>query len=226
MSRPRATITIPSLYDDLERRIRHLAGGAAEVDASRKIVEAALDSGEVHYGINTGFGALAQVRIDGDQLSQLQRNLLLSHAVGVGELIPQDITRLMLQLKIHALALGHSGVSTESFDRLLLFAERDLTPAVPSRGSVGASGDRAPLAHLALPLIGHGTFWAADGSPTEAAAEVLRREGLEPIDLQAKDGLAMINGTQDRKSTRLNSSHVAISYAVFCLKKKKKQETE
>lgn len=196
MSQPRATITIPSLYDDLERRIRQLGDGAPEVDASRKIVEAALDSGEVHYGINTGFGALAQVRIDGDQLSQLQRNLLLSHAVGVGELIPKDITRLMLQLKIHALALGHSGVSREAFDRLLLFAERDLIPAVPSRGSVGASGDLAPLAHLALPLIGHGAFWTADGTSTEAAADVLEREGLASIELQAKDGLAMINGTQ------------------------------
>ena len=196
MSQPRATITIPSLYDDLERRIRQLGDGAPEVDASRKIVEAALDSGEVHYGINTGFGALAQMRIGGDQLSQLQRNLLLSHAVGVGELIPKDITRLMLQLKIHALALGHSGVSREAFDRLLLFAERDLIPAVPSRGSVGASGDLAPLAHLALPLIGHGAFWTADGTSTEAAADVLEREGLASIELQAKDGLAMINGTQ------------------------------
>ena len=189
-------ITISGLHDDLRRSLEGLRRDASAVDDSRRIVESALESGEVHYGINTGFGALAQVRIGGDQLSQLQRNLLLSHAVGVGELIPKDITRLMLQLKIHALSLGHSGVSRETFDRLLLFAERDLIPAVPSRGSVGASGDLAPLAHLALPLIGHGQFWRDDGASTEAAGDVLRREALEPIELQAKDGLAMINGTQ------------------------------
>ncbi len=189
-------ITLENISVDIDRRLSALRSDASAVDASREIVEAALKSGEVHYGINTGFGALAQVRIGGDQLSQLQQNLLLSHAVGVGDLVPKDITRLMLQLKIHALALGHSGVSRETFDRLLLFAERDLIPAVPSRGSVGASGDLAPLAHLALPLIGHGHFWSVDGTSTETAADVLRLEGVEPIALQAKDGLALINGTQ------------------------------
>lgn len=189
-------ITLENLSADIDRRLHALRNDPSAVDASRSIVESALVSGEVHYGINTGFGALAQKRIGGDQLSQLQRNLLLSHAVGVGELVPKDITRLMLQLKIHALGMGHSGVSRETFDRLQLFAERDLIPAVPSRGSVGASGDLAPLAHLALPLIGHGEFWTSGDTTTETAAKVLRREGLEAIELQAKDGLALINGTQ------------------------------
>jgi histidine ammonia-lyase len=189
-------ISILSLHGDLERRIRQLAGGAPEVDTSRERVERALESGRVHYGINTGFGALARVRINDDDLGQLQRNLLLSHAVGVGDPVPMDVTRLMLQLKLHALALGYSGVSRETFERLRVFAHRDLVPVVPSRGSVGASGDLAPLAHLALPLIGYGSFWRADGNGEEPAADVLAREGLEPIDLQAKDGLSLINGTQ------------------------------
>jgi histidine ammonia-lyase len=142
-------ISILNLHGDLERRIAQLAGGAPEVDASRERVERALESGAVHYGINTGFGALARVRINDDDLGQLQRNLLLSHAVGVGDPVPMDITRLMLLLKLHALALGYSGVSRETFERLRVFAERGLVPVVPSRGSVGASGDLAPLAHLA-----------------------------------------------------------------------------
>ena len=204
-------IKLENLPVDVERRLSALTNDASVVDASRRIVESALESGEVHYGINTGFGALAQVRIGGDQLSQLQRNLLLSHAVGVGELMPKDVTRLMLQLKIHALALGHSGVSRATFDRLLLFADRDLIPAVPSRGSVGASGDLASLAHLALPLIGHGQFWTDDGSSVEEATAVLRREHLEPIELQAKDGLALINGTQLMSAYGAHILHRALS---------------
>ena len=108
-------------------------------------VEDALADGEAHYGINTGFGALAQTQVPRDELETLQRNLVFSHAVGVGDLVPKDLSRLIPRLKIHALGLGYSGVSRTTFDRLLLFAEQDLIPALPSRGSVGASGDLAPL---------------------------------------------------------------------------------
>ena len=189
-------VSIANLYADLDRSLEALRQSPDAVQASRQIVERALEEGDVHYGINTGFGALAQKRVGPDQLEQLQRNLILSHAVGVKEPVPKNITRLMLKLKIHALGLGYSGVSMETFERLLLFVERDWIPVVPTRGSVGASGDLAPLAHMALPLLGRGAFWNEEGTDTRPAAEVLDEEDLEPITLHAKDGLSLINGTQ------------------------------
>ncbi|PEN06739.1 histidine ammonia-lyase [Longimonas halophila] len=189
-------VSIPTLHADLEARLAALRNDAAAVAQSRTHVDAALAGDTAHYGINTGFGALAQQQIPPEQVEALQRNLLLSHAVGVGDLVPKPITRLMLQLKIHALGLGYSGVSRRTFEQLLQLAEHDLIPAVPSRGSVGASGDLAPLAHLALPLIGHGAFWTEDGTDTRPAIDVLQAHDLDPITLQAKDGLALINGTQ------------------------------
>lgn len=164
--------------------------------AARRIVEDALDRDEPIYGINTGFGALADKRVSDKQLDRLQRNLILSHSVGVGELIPKDISRLMLQLKIHALGLGNSGISEKTFDRLIFFSEQDLIPAMPEKGSVGASGDLAPLAHMSLPLLGYGRFWDKKGADTVSAGKVLKEYNLEPIELQPKDGLSLINGTQ------------------------------
>lgn len=189
-------VTISSLYEDLSDRIEGLKANKSSVLDSRKIVEDALDRDEPMYGINTGFGALANKRVDDEQLKQLQRNLVLSHSVGVGDLIPKDISRLMLQLKIHALGLGNSGISEETFDRLIYFSEHDLIPAMPEKGSVGASGDLAPLAHMSLPLLGYGLFWNEDGSDTIPAEKVLNEHDLESIDLQPKDGLSLINGTQ------------------------------
>ena len=189
-------VTISNLYEDLTKRIQSLKEDKSTVLESRSIVEEALDRDEPMYGINTGFGALANKRVGDEQLKQLQRNLVLSHSVGVGDLIPKDISRLMLQLKIHALGLGNSGISEETFDRLIYFAEHDLIPAMPEKGSVGASGDLAPLAHMSLPLLGYGLFWNEDGSDTIPAEKVLNEHGLESIDLQAKDGLSLINGTQ------------------------------
>lgn len=192
----RARITIENLYADLEQRLRSLEREKPELEASRRIVDAALTDGNAYYGINTGFGALAQKRVGDADLTRLQTNLLLSHAVGVGEPLRRDISRLMLQLKLHALALGYSGISVRTFERLLDFARRDLVPVIPSRGSLGASGDLAPLAHMALPLIGHGHFWDSEGRQEVPAAAVLEEHGLAPIELQPKDGLALINGTQ------------------------------
>lgn len=189
-------ITISNLYEDLSDRIQQLKQDKSAVSDSRAIVEEALDRDEPMYGINTGFGALANKRVDGEQLKQLQRNLILSHSVGVGDLIPKDISRLMLQLKIHALGLGNSGISEETFDRLIYFSEHDLIPAMPEKGSVGASGDLAPLAHMSLPLLGYGLFWNEDGTDTIPAKKVLDQHDLESIDLQPKDGLSLINGTQ------------------------------
>jgi histidine ammonia-lyase len=189
-------LSIQALYDDLDRSMAELRRDPSPIRASRRIVDAALASGETCYGINTGFGALANQRIPPDQLTLLQRNLLLSHAVGVGPSVPKAITSLMLRLKLHALGLGLSGISLATFERLMLFDELELVPVVPSRGSVGASGDLAPLAHLCLPLIGFGDFWKSDSTTTVATATVLREYRLEPIELAAKDGLALINGTQ------------------------------
>jgi histidine ammonia-lyase len=162
---------------------------------SRAWLEKALEGGEATYGVNTGFGKLASKKIAAEALRDLQRNLLMSHAVGVGDPVPRVISRLMLQLKVHALGLGHSGVTESTFLRLLEFVERDWVPYVPSKGSVGASGDLAPLAHMALPLIGLGEFWGEDDRPVPAG-RVLADAGLEPLELGSKDGLSLINGTQ------------------------------
>jgi histidine ammonia-lyase len=189
-------VRLETLHDDLELRMAELAIDRGPVELSRAIVNKALADGGTYYGINTGFGALATQRISDAELTDLQHNLLMSHAVGMGRPVPREITRLMLQLKIHALGLGYSGVSLTTFDRLIDFVKNDLVPVVPSKGSVGASGDLAPLAHMTLPLIGLGHFWADNGGEPVPAIDGLRQHGLDPITLSAKDGLALINGTQ------------------------------
>lgn len=189
-------IRIATLYEDLDNSMQALRKEHPAVDRSRQIVVDALADGAAHYGINTGFGILANKRIDDDQLAELQHNLLLSHACGVGDPIPRPITRLMLQLKIHTLGLGQSGISRSTFDQLISFEQHGITSWVPSRGSVGASGDLAPLAHMSLPLVGCGQVWDQTGSDKIAAIDMLNRLDLKPIKLKAKDGLALINGTQ------------------------------
>jgi histidine ammonia-lyase len=189
-------VSIRNLDADLDRRMQQLARDPAAVIASRARVEAAIRSEAPIYGINTGFGALASKRIESGRLAELQRNLLLSHACGTGDPLSPEITRLMLRLKIHALGQGYSGISETVFCQLLAFDRAGLIPWVPSRGSVGASGDLAPLAHMSLPLIGAGQCWNADRSGPEPSARALARAGLAPVELGAKDGLALINGTQ------------------------------
>ena len=151
--------------------------------------------GEPVYGINTGFGKLASVRIDATDLARLQRNIVLSHCAGVGEPMPASVTRLMLALKIANVAQGASGVRPETVRHLCELLERDLLPVVPAQGSVGASGDLAPLAHMSAALIGVGQIRLPDGTCLPAA-EALRRAGLEPLTLAPKEGLALLNGTQ------------------------------
>ncbi|HLA62944.1 MAG TPA: aromatic amino acid ammonia-lyase, partial [Rhodothermales bacterium] len=187
-------LRLAHLDADLDRSLDALRASAPRVEASRRLVEAALDDGEAHYGLNTGFGALARTRIGRADVERLQVNLLRSHAVGMGPTVAPAIARRMLRLKAHALGLGFSGISPFVLERLLEMARRGLVPVVPSRGSLGASGDLAPLAHLSLPLIGEGQLW--DGGEKRPAADVLAREGLAPVALGAKDGLALINGTQ------------------------------
>ena len=189
-------IHVATLYSDLAASMEALRSGHAALDRNREIVVRALRDGAAYYGINTGFGILANKRIDDDKLTQLQTNILLSHACGVGEPVPPEITRLMLQLKIHALGLGQSGISRSTFEQLLTFEKFGLTAWVPSRGSVGASGDLAPLAHLCLPLIGRGEVWNETESGKKDAADAMNLLGIAPVQLKPKDGLALINGTQ------------------------------
>jgi histidine ammonia-lyase len=164
------------------------------VAASRDVVERILASGQVAYGINTGFGRLADVRVPPEQLDRLQLNLLRSHACGIGEPLPDEVVRAMLLLRANVLATGHAGCRPVVIDRVLDLVNAGVHPVVPSLGSVGASGDLAPLAHLALPLVGEGTA-VLDGQRLPGS-EALRRAGIEPVRLEAKEGLALINGTQ------------------------------
>ena len=189
-------VRLPHLYEDLAASLGELRLDSSRCQESRRIVDEALSRNEAIYGINTGFGVLAARRIEPDQIKKLQRNLILSHSVGVGDPIPRQISSLMLDLKIHSLGLGYSGISIETFNRLLEFSRLGLVPVVPSRGSVGASGDLAPLAHMSQPLLGLGYFWDSAGDKAVAAGDRLADHGLEPIQLQAKDGLSLINGTQ------------------------------
>jgi histidine ammonia-lyase len=151
-------------------------------------------SSEAIYGINTGFGYLQNVKVSNDQVINLQHNLLLSHACGTGEFVPQEVVKLMLLLKIQSLAYGHSGVALKTVQHLVAFYNKNIVPVIYTQGSLGASGDLAPLAHLALPLIGEGEVW--DGEKQVPAKTALAKHGLKRLKLQSKEGLALINGTQ------------------------------
>ena len=146
------------------------------------------------YGITTGFGSLCDISVGSDELSQLQRNLVMSHSCGTGEQVPSEIVRLMLLLKIRSLSYGHSGVRLETVERLVDFYNNDILPVVYQQGSLGASGDLAPLAHLSLPLLGLGEVEHA--GRRRPSAEVLEEFGWKPLELQSKEGLALLNGTQ------------------------------
>lgn len=168
--------------------------GRQRVEASHRRIGQIVEADDVVYGINTGFGFLCNTRIPKSDLALLQLNILKSHSVGVGEPMDRKLVRLMLLLKIHSLSFGYSGISLNVMDRLIAMLGSGLTPWVPRQGSVGASGDLAPLAHLCLPLIGFGGFW--DGATYRSAADVLSERGWEPLALGPKEGLALINGTQ------------------------------
>ncbi len=162
----------------------------ASVDTVRKVI----DTNQVCYGINTGFGALARERISRDRLTQLQYNLVRSHACGVGEPLTAPVVRRIMLLKANSLAIGNSGIRPEVVDTLLALLNHDVLPVIPSQGSVGASGDLAPLAHLTLALIGEGEAHH-EGKLLKNEA-VLKAAGVKPVQLEAKEGLALLNGTQ------------------------------
>lgn len=162
------------------------------------------DTGDTFYGINTGFGSLCNVRIGHHELEQLQLNLVMSHACGMGEEVPAEVVRLMLLLKIHGLSQGYSGVQLITVQRLVDFYNHDVLPVIFQQGSLGASGDLAPLAHLSLPLIGMGEV-RLDGERMDTT-EVMKRFDWQPIVLDSKEGLALLNGTQ-----------FCQAYGVWCL---------
>lgn len=187
----------PSVALQMARgRLKGILSHAAreKIAASRAAVNDMVAAGKVVYGINTGFGSLCTTVISAEQTALLQFNLLRSHSVGVGEPIADEIAKLMLILKAHALAMGFSGVSIEVIERILLHIETDAVPVVPSQGSVGASGDLAPLAHLFLPLVGLG--YVRQHGKTLPAEAWLQQMQLPALQLKAKEGLALINGTQ------------------------------
>ena len=166
----------------------------ARMQAARDVIERLVDEGAVVYGVTTGFGFLADRTIDRGDVERLQENLLVSHAAGVGDPLPREVIRAMLVLRANTLALGRSGARPLVVDRILDLLRLGIHPIVPAQGSVGASGDLAPLAHLALPLIGRGQVEV--GGHEMPAIVALREAGLEPLALGAKEGLALLNGTQ------------------------------
>lgn len=165
-----------------------------QIRASRDYIEKQVASGEVIYGVNTGFGAFSNVRISQADIVQLQKNLIRSHSSGVGEFFSEAQTRAIMVLRANALARGHSGIRETVIEKILEFLNHNILPVIPQQGSVGASGDLAPLSHLALALIGEGEVWE-EGKPVDTAA-FLRKKGIQPLELQAKEGLSLINGCQ------------------------------
>ena len=166
----------------------------ADVKTAQNLVQKKVDSGEIVYGVNTGFGRLAQKHIEPELLNELQHNLILSHATGVGDYIDSATVRLILVLKINGLSRGVSGVRREVLELLLAMLNADILPAIPEKGSVGASGDLAPLAHMSLPIIGQGLVHV-NGELIDSR-KALENVGLLPMQLTAKEGLALLNGTQ------------------------------
>lgn len=186
-----------------------LEGGArARMQQVRDVVDAKVARGDPVYGVNTGFGKLSDLAIPADRLSELQVNLVRSHAAGVGPLLPVDEVRAMMLLRANVLARGHSGVRPQLAELLLAMLNEGLTPPVPEQGSVGASGDLAPLSHLALAMIGEGDL--LQGGERAPAAELLARHGLRPVALGPKEGVALANGTQAHTAVTALALHDAL----------------
>jgi histidine ammonia-lyase len=205
------TLTLDPTNIDLAT-LRHLWTGApARLDnpSMQRVAEAAASvdwivaGGETVYGVNTGFGLLANTRIADDRLAELQTNLILSHSAGLGEPLPRHVTRLMIILKLLGLGRGHSGVRPLVIDALQALLDRDAMPVIPAQGSVGASGDLAPLAHLIAALMGHGSIDVT--GEIMPAGPALQKLGMDPLQLGPKEGLALINGTQASAAIALDA---------------------
>lgn len=191
---------------DFEQLVSITFDAHERINECREYLDKKASNGELFYGINTGFGFLQNVKIDESQTTQLQYNLLMSHACGMGEEVPKDIVKLMLALKIKSLSYGHSGVQIETVKRLMEMYNNDVLPVIYTQGSLGASGDLAPLSHLSLPLIGLGEVYYKNEK--RETKDVLRDLNWQTIELKSKEGLALINGTQFMSA-----------YGLYCLKK-------
>jgi histidine ammonia-lyase len=187
-------------YQDVLEIIKHPEKAILNEKSKQQItnsyqnVQKIVKSDKTVYGINTGFGPLCETKISEEETAKLQENLIISHSVGVGNPIAKDISKIMMVCKIHALSKGFSGISLDVVERLIVMLEKDIIPVVPEQGSVGASGDLAPLAHMVLPLLGLGKVW--EGDAIVETRKSLEKHQLKPLQLQAKEGLALINGTQ------------------------------
>eukprot|EP00038_Savillea_parva_P030821 m.80529 g.80529 ORF g.80529 m.80529 type:complete len:553 (+) comp9359_c1_seq2:365-2023(+) len=184
------------------------------VEHARQVVDNIVRKGDVAYGINTGFGLFANVVVPPTQLAELQTNLIRSHAAGVGKPLSIEHTRMLLVLRINTLARGHSGIRLETLQKMIDAFNADAISVVPSQGTVGASGDLAPLSHVALGLLGEGDMWDGLKKEIRPAADVLRDRNLSPIRLEAKEGLALINGTQMMTAIGADAVHQARNAAL------------
>lgn len=190
-------ITLENLYEianNSEIKAELGSQARASMQKSRDYIEGRIKNGEVMYGVNTGFGAFSSVRISEAEIEHLQRNLIRSHSMGIGEPFTQTQSRAMMVLRANALARGHSGIRAAVVDKILEFLNNDLIPVIPCQGSVGASGDLAPLAHLALAIIGEGEVW--QNGQSVSVKKVLAEKNIQALELKAKEGLSMINGCQ------------------------------
>lgn len=176
-------------------KVRLAQEGRKAMEKSRAYIENCINSGQTMYGVNTGFGAFSKVRINHDQIEELQRNLIRSHCAGIGKPFSAPVVRAIMLLRANTLAKGYSGVRPVLVDKLLELIDKKMVPWIPEQGSVGASGDLAPLSHLALVLMGEGSLLSDKGERL-SAKEVFLREGIEPLVLKAKEGLSLINGCQ------------------------------
>ncbi len=200
-------ITLENLYvaaHSADLKVELAASAKAQMQKSRDYIESRIASGEVMYGVNTGFGAFSSVRISDSEIEQLQRNLIRSHSMGIGTPFSKTETRAMMILRANALAKGHSGIRPLVVEKILEFLNNDIIPVVPSQGSVGASGDLAPLSHLALTIIGEGEAWGTDGKIIPVQ-DLLQQKNITALELKAKEGLSMINGCQVMTSIGLLS---------------------
>lgn len=191
------SITVENLFQaatDYKMKFELSPLARKKMDASREYIEGKLAKGEVMYGVNTGFGAFSSVRISDAEIETLQKNLIRSHSAGVGDLFSKWHSRAMMILRANALATGHSGIRSVLVDKIIEFLNNDIIPCIPSQGSVGASGDLAPLSHLALSLIGEGLAWNND--QVVPVTDLLAKKKIKPLELKAKEGLSLINGCQ------------------------------